>query len=662
MGSMVASQGYRQRRVLFESVLAFDATRWDYSSARTGSRKGVVVLRRAGPELRRSVLLTCHAIALVAIPLTVVPSQTHGFALPRYSALAALALASTVLFLPDSHRLFARGPLFRWLVGLGVSQIAVLAIATTLADESWLAAHGTGSRFLGGIALAASVALALSLAGSLVSLRHLVNGILLLNSVLCALAFYSLAQWIGLDPLGLDGTFGVRPVATLGNPNFVGAVLALSTPITIWMLLRKRGPWWLVSVALALNVVALLAAEARLGWLAAITGAFVTIVLLRLPHGARRFGWLISALPLVAPLMGFAAVWFGASLGDPTGLARVAYWRAAFRMIVSHPWTGVGPGRFRSHHWEYRPVDAVMEAGQDVLVDSSHAWFLDAAATVGLPFAVLWLGLLALAGIALHLAWKHRVDDIGLLPVLAGMITAHGVQSSISVPIIVTVWLGWLLMAATICLPTLLGTASDSPSPRNRSDLSGRRLQRGARARDLDLLVIGTAMMALVVASPPFIAMQASSRALQAGNQSLELGRFTLALEVLDVAARSTPRWPEVWQQYARTALLAGELDLALSAINAALGADQRDVDTLRLGIVIVSAADDLESAGPWFDQLLKHDPFGLDSHLAYAAWAIEMGDDSAARQALETAALNLDPALPQWDGYQEILNEIGPE
>lgn len=81
--------------------------------------------------------------------------------------------------------------------------------------------------------------------------------------------------------------------------------------------------------------------------------------------------------------------------GATTSLTyRAEYWAASVAMLRDHPWTGVGPGNFRSHYLRYKLPESSEE------ISDPHNWLLELAVTGGIPAAVLFLGFLVTAGLA----------------------------------------------------------------------------------------------------------------------------------------------------------------------------------------------------------------------------------------------------------------------
>ena len=57
---------------------------------------------------------------------------------------------------------------------------------------------------------------------------------------------------------------------------------------------------------------------------------------------------------------------------------RLQYWQATSRLVIAHPWLGVGPGNFRQHYLKYKLPEASEE------IADPHNLFFDVAATGGL--------------------------------------------------------------------------------------------------------------------------------------------------------------------------------------------------------------------------------------------------------------------------------------
>lgn len=160
-----------------------------------------------------------------------------------------------------------------------------------------------------------------------------------------------------------------RPAATFLNQNaFAGAVLLL-LPVA-----ARAGDW-----ALAAGLLACLWWTRSVGaWL----GLSVALILHRRAVGTVAF-WLGSS----AGFVGLVAAY--AKIQSPETLHRVEWWKAAWRMAVSAPWLGLGPGSYAY------ALPAHVPARPDLSTVFAHQHFLETAAERGWPYLLLWAAGLA---------------------------------------------------------------------------------------------------------------------------------------------------------------------------------------------------------------------------------------------------------------------------
>lgn len=405
------------------------------------------------PQLIRPLLYA----AVVLTPTVTIAGPVYGFDVPKLLLMVAFGSVLAVLSAAEVPRLWAAAVTeVRALLVASAMFVAWMLVATLVSDASRLSVLGPDGRFVGTVATVFPAVLVIAVPLAATSLWWLDRWARLLALVLLAISGYAVVQWAGLDPMPWAVPFGGRPVATFGNSNFVGAVLCVTVPMAMWLWYRRPPMRWFAVPLLVLGVWAMWASQARLGWIAAASGAIVFLAIYPTLPSRRVQSWFLAIAPPMAPVVGFLTVVGGAAIQDTTGLARLAYWRAAVPMWLDNPVLGVGLGRFAAFHREYRPPESVIEAGRDITVDSSHAWLLDLAATTGTPGPLLWMAILVAAGLVLRRIWLVRIPSVHpMVSGLTAMLAAHGVQSSISVPTVVPVWLGWALVAWVAALGML---------------------------------------------------------------------------------------------------------------------------------------------------------------------------------------------------------------
>jgi O-antigen ligase len=246
------------------------------------------------------------------------------------------------------------------------------------------------------------------------ALARLVGGLALAAAII---SLYSILQQVTVDPIAWSiGVADGRPVtATLGYPNSVGELLALSIPLTAWLAWQGRGlgrdlPLW----SLLPQLVALWLTQARAAWLvvfaqAALLGPLVLCARWRL---GRWPGTLLVLAPLAASLVVVVGLLFvpaprwssddpilnrlGGYRGSPLESRQLRWW-STLELIADRPLLGWGPDSFALAYPVHRSAeldDLSNEVGRE---DNPHNLLLLTAVNSGL------------LGLAAYLAFQTAV-------------------------------------------------------------------------------------------------------------------------------------------------------------------------------------------------------------------------------------------------------------
>lgn len=225
---------------------------------------------------------------------------------------------------------------------------------------------------------------------------------------------YTAIQAAGLDPVDWWLDTSERAIGTIGNANELAAYATIG--VAFACALSSRSRWGaLATVAVgAASWFIVLEAGSRSG-LGALTVGHVAIlvaaVVLRM--GVRpvaRMTLLLvvgAAIGIVlSALAGGASattsrVQSGIEAGDAGGSTRVSLVRGTLPTIAASPILGYGPDGLYLAFPRHRPADlkGAFET-YDLVVQSSHNWFLDTAANTGIPGLAVLLALLG------TVAWK----------------------------------------------------------------------------------------------------------------------------------------------------------------------------------------------------------------------------------------------------------------
>ena len=311
---------------------------------------------------------------LAVLPLAVWPGLERPFSEPKLIWLVASTVV--LLALPPARPGVAVAPLLRW---------------TTVA---WIAAF-----LLAGLAspLPAFPPMALGLAAPIFALALVRAGVPALTIIAgqaigaSACALVALIQWVGADPFVLAGwhapiegaSIRMRVYGTLGNPNFIGVLMAMSLPLTVALLSRttasplRRLAW----AGLVVQAAALVATGSR----GAVLGLGAAVTVYALLRWSRRVRIGLAAVAL------FAGIAIGTSPARPidtTAAGRLYLWRVVSPHAWDAPLVGQGPGAVTLHFpdWQRQAArSGVRDRRFAGLTDHVHNDYLEALVERGLP-------------------------------------------------------------------------------------------------------------------------------------------------------------------------------------------------------------------------------------------------------------------------------------
>ncbi len=219
------------------------------------------------------------------------------------------------------------------------------------------------------------------------------------------MAVIALAQAAGADPFawggwlpGIEGaSLRMRAYGTLGNPNFVAALIAITIPLGLG-LAAARAASQRLRIASGLAVAVLAAALAATGSRAGAVGLASGGVVFALVLGQRWRRWIVVGAVLAAVVL--IALSGGRGLTE-TLRGRVYIWQTAWAHAWEQPMTGVGPGAFELQYAEW---DRVAQASDRSAAHDSvfagpqqfaHNDYLQALVERGVPGLVTTVLLLA---------------------------------------------------------------------------------------------------------------------------------------------------------------------------------------------------------------------------------------------------------------------------
>lgn len=279
-----------------------------------------------------------------------------------------------------------------------------------------------------------------------------------------ALAVIALAQAFGADPFALfgwappieHGSSRLRVYGTLGNPDFVAALLTATTPLTVSLLVRTRERErviWMAAAAAALllQLAAIIATGSRAGALGLLAAAMTWAAM---AEGYRR-----ARIAIAATGAAIALVAIIASTARPLGqtIAGRAYIVSiAAPHALDAPIVGYGPGSFEVLYdeWEHESrLGLTSQTGRSGRVvrpafagpqQHAHNDFLEALIERGLLGLVT---ILVIFATSLRNAWRltrrTRTHDASVILGAAAMLTALAAMACVDFPLARPTELTW---------------------------------------------------------------------------------------------------------------------------------------------------------------------------------------------------------------------------
>jgi len=376
--------------------------------------------------------------AALALPLVVSPSTADFYFLPKLLAgrLVVIAMLAGLGLTAVTGRLrFRRTPLD---IPLALFVVSAL-VSTVFAVNGNLALFGSYGRYEG---LLTILLYALLFWLTIQALDSPADAILVLRALLLAafvvsvitifqVAFGSLTR-PGLGESGFSFAGVLRGYGTFGNPNALGAYLAMVLPVAAWELVAAQsssGRWLATNVVIILAL-ALIVTFSRSAWLGA--GIGVTAVLAA--AAPRRLRWAALATPVVLLLVVLGASRLGPSstapnivqaaggrlstvetpLAGSSGQFRVHVWVDSLKVIGSRPLIGYGPDTFGLVYPRFQSGDWAHGA----IIDRPHDELLGIAASQGIVGVIAFLVLLA---VIVRAFWTSRRELLSV-SVFGGLI------------------------------------------------------------------------------------------------------------------------------------------------------------------------------------------------------------------------------------------------
>ena len=412
-------------------------------------------------------------VGAAALPLVVSPVTADAYFLPKLVAARLVVITLLVIMVLAAMR--GRLRLRRTPLDIPLAIFVVSALASTIPSANAnLALFGSYGRYEGFLTILLYALLfwlaVQSLEGAQAAtlvLRTLL-GVGFVVSVLSILQV-ALGSLVGPGPADTGFSSGafLRGYATFGNPNALGAFLAMLLPVAVWELLAARSA---TGRLFAANVVAALALGlvltfSRSAWIGAAIGvAAILLVAARLGWATlasiARLRWAALAVftlvvlfatgtLLARPAGGSTIINAAASrlhsieapLGTSSGQFRLRVWRDTIALIASRPFFGYGPDTFGLVY----PRFETGSFAPGTIVDRPHSEPLGVAATQGVIGLAAYVVLLV-AVVKAFWTRRRQLQSVALF----GGIAAYIIYTAFNFSYLPVTLPFWIFTAAAI--------------------------------------------------------------------------------------------------------------------------------------------------------------------------------------------------------------------
>jgi O-antigen ligase len=373
------------------------------------------------PLATAAVWLLCCGLPVAWVPLTTDPVTPLRF------VILGLALAAALWSAPRGRLDASVG----WALG---ACLVVAACAAFAGKTPLLSLIGRFPRYEG-LPVLAGYALALVAGARLLSDRS-AN---LRSAAMTALTVGVLANaTVAVFQLIADPS--QRPQGLVGNASILGALGVLSVAMLGLQALVRRKAWWIAgAVAGAICVVTSASRGALLGLVVALVSTLIWRLRVRprapwwpLPAAAVAVTAVMLALPTSGPRLSGTS-----PFAESTITGRWLLWQEAWRLLVDHPWLGVGPSRFVDSIGFYHTPAWAASVGPYAPPDSPHTLALQVLVSTGILGLAAALAGVVLAGRALWLQrdWDAWQADAVALVVGLGAVYSTAFTDPVTTPL-----------------------------------------------------------------------------------------------------------------------------------------------------------------------------------------------------------------------------------
>ncbi len=342
-----------------------------------------------------------------------------------------------------------------------------LVISTLFSDNKFRAVFGEVQRKNGLLTYLCFIILAT--AASRIDLsRHLPRFVLIMFFGTLLLSAYGLAQSFGFDFVLWSNPYS-PVIGTLGNPNFMGALMGVLSLLLIPALFLKIFTYRIKLTVLALllmNLTVIYFTRASQGMLIFLFGSALYLILV-IYTKSKRLGIVGLTIFLLGACVSLLGILQKGPLSDflfkESVSLRGYYWDAGIKMFLEKPFFGVGLDNYGSYFNQVRDLEYPLKYGYFVTSNNAHNLPIQLLATGGAFVGVFYLVLVIFVFITV--VKKLRIANQEQRIILFGLSISYLIfqlQSLVSIDNIgVGVW-GWVIAGLIIGFTTTVSPTNPS--------------------------------------------------------------------------------------------------------------------------------------------------------------------------------------------------------
>ena len=491
--------------------------------------------------------------------------------------------------------------------------------------------------------------LAAALFFSLAAIKYFEYAVLILSTFF---SFYGLLQRANQDPIHWNNPYN-SILLTLGNPDFAAAVLAILATVLVGVALNAKRHVGLrvYSAFIAAMLVLLIASTHAIQGLLALAVGVLIIVFVMTFFWSKKTGFLLLGLSILgAPVAILGMLSHGplSFLHKQSVVARGNYFRAAWHMFKSHPFTGVGLDRFGANFRQFRDLKQVSMSGPNLVSNNAHDVPLQLLATGGILLFISYLVLVAYIGFRGFHAIKNANSDsrMAITSVVAAWATFQS-QSVISIDNIgIAIW-GWALGGMVIAL-SLKREEVTLTVPKKKQQISS--------SKDLGASLISAGVMLPVLLLSISMYLGENSMYLAMRYQKPNDPKI---IELYKQAIRKPLAYPPVEPTFRpRVASLIASVDdnEAVSLLIQSSDSDKRDFDARDILAQVYEQTQHLGDAVKVREEMAILDPYNYFNKIALAKDAVNIGDIATGKK-FAADVLTFVPKSDEKTAAQVIMN-----